>query len=258
LAAYGQLKAAQSQLIQAAKMEVIGRLASGVAHEVKNPLSIILMGIGYLSKEIRSDDEEVRFTLENMKNAVKRADYIIKGLLDFSRVSKMEVAPHDLNSVVEKALGLVKYECDKYHVEVIKDFKEGMPYIVMDKNKIEQVFVNIFLNAIQAMSEGGTLTIRTYSRKLIELGEGVGHRKEDIFKTGELVAIVEVEDTGPGIPQDVLDKIFDPFFTTKHNKGGTGLGLSVVKSIIDMHKGKIKIENKKQGGGVIVTVMLRI
>jgi PAS domain S-box-containing protein len=257
--AYDQLRAAQSQLIQAAKMEVIGRLASGIIHEVKNPLAIILMGVGYLSgREEYTKNEEIRLALENMKEAAKRADYTIKGLLDFSRISQMEVAPYDLNSIVEKALGLVEYQIVKNHIEVTRDFGKNIPYVTMDKNKIEQAFVNILLNAIQAMPKGGKLTVRTYLKKLLEVGERVGRRKDDTFELGEEVAVVEVEDTGPGIPEEILDKIFDPFFTTKSSKGGTGLGLSIVKSIIDMHNGKIKIENKKEGQGAKATIILKI
>lgn len=257
-ATYEQLKEAQSQLIQAAKMEVVGRLASGVAHEVKNPLATILMGIEYLSKAVQAGTEDIRYAFENMRDAVKKADYIIKGLLDFSRVTQLDLSPQHLNPVVEQALALVRHECNKYHVEVSKGLKEDIPEVNIDRNKIEQVLVNLFLNAIQAMADGGRLTIRTYVRELTEMEEGVGNRKEDIFRPGETAAIVEIEDTGTGIPEDILDKIFDPFFTTKRAKGGTGLGLSVVRSIIDLHKGKIKIGNKKEGRGTTATVMFKI
>ncbi len=257
-ATYEQLKEAQSQLIQAAKMEVVGTLASGVAHEVKNPLATILMGIEYLSKAVQVTTEDIRCAFENMRDAVKKADYIIRGLLDFSRVTQLDLSPQHLNPVVEQALALVRHECNKYHVEVSKDLKVDMPEVNIDRNKIEQVFVNLLLNAVQAMADGGRLTIRTYVRELTETEEGAGQRKEDIFRPGETTVIVEIEDTGTGIPEDILDKIFDPFFTTKRAKGGTGLGLSVVRSIIDLHNGKIKIANKKEGRGAIATVMFKI
>lgn len=226
--AYHELKETQTQLIQVAKMQVVGGLASGVAHEVKNPLAIILQGVDYLSSKIKTADDNVSFALQNIHDAVKRADTIIKGLLDFSSISRMELKPQSLNSVLDNALLLLKNQFTRYHIHVIEDFGKDMPDIIIDKNRIEQVFINIFINAIQAMPDGGTLTVRTFLK-----GSTLG---------------VEVEDTGKGILEDILDKVFDPFFTTKRNIGGTGLGLSIVKNIIEMHKGTIKIENKKEGG----------
>jgi signal transduction histidine kinase len=127
----------------------------------------------------------------------------------------------------------------------------------VDKNRIEQVFINISMNAAQAMPNGGTLIFRTYTKILSQSDKGVGRRKEDIYKVGETVVLAEVGDTGPGIPEDYLDKIFDPFFTTKRGKGGTGLGLSSVKNIMELHKGQIEIRNN-ESGGTKVTLVFKI
>ncbi len=239
-AAYDRLKEVQDQLVQAAKMEVVGGLASGVAHEVKNPLAIILQGIDYLAKKVKAKDENSHAALMRMRIAVKKANAIIKGLLDFSFTTKLDFTSQDLNEVIEAALLLVSYEIGKYHIEVVKEFKKDIPEVKIDKNKAEQVFINIFLNAINHMPKGGQLTIRTYTTV-----------------TDKKMVCADIEDTGPGIPANILDKVFDPFFTTRRGLGGTGLGLTITKSIIEMHKGKITVENKKDGHGVKVSLMFK-
>jgi len=228
-----ELKAAQSQLIQAEKLQVVGTLASGVAHEAKNPLAIIVQGIDYLSKKIGTDEENISLTLKYMTDASKRANNIIKGLLDFSSLSEVNLRLENLNSVIEDSLLLIKNSLSQYNIEVIKDFENDISEIKLDKNRIEQVLINIFMNSIQAMSRGGQLKIKTYQEKTEEKRKGV---------------VVEIEDTGRGIPEEILGKIFDPFFTTKRSTGGTGLGLAIVRNIIEMHEGKITLQNKNTGG----------
>ena len=237
--AHSELKATQFRLTQAKKMQIIGKLASGVAHEVKNPLAIIVQGIDYLSKKVKIDDKNVTLTLSDMIDAAERANDIIKGLLDFSSLSKVELKLENLNSIIESSLLLVKNYLNLYHIELVKDFEKNIPQIMLDKNRIEQVFINLFMNAIQAMPRGGQLRVRTYVQETKKEGKTV---------------VSEIEDTGPGIPEDVLGKIFEPFFTTKHGKEGTGLGLSIVKNIIEMHNGKIDIQDKKSGGLKATTI----
>jgi signal transduction histidine kinase len=255
--AYNQLKIYQSHLIEAEKMDTVGRLASGVAHEVKNPLAIILQGIEYLSTMISSDNKDVAFALRSINDAIIRADKVVKGLLDFSTISEISMAQENLNSVIESALVLVKNYTLRHKIELIADLGREVPSVDIDRNRIEQVLVNLFINAIDAMPDGGQLEIMTYAKKLTEPGENIGIRKEDTFKLGETVVIAEVKDSGSGMPEDVLRKIFDPFFTTKRSRGGTGLGLSIVRNIMDMHGGKIKIENRKDVRGVKATLIFK-
>jgi len=255
--AYAELKQTQAQLIQAEKAEVIRRLASGVAHEVKNPLAIIHIGIDYLSANPSLDNENVSLTFKYMKEAVGRADNIISGLLNFSRVAEIKRAPENLNSIIEGALLLVKTLFDRYHIEVINEFGKDILSLNLDKSRIEQVFLNLFINAIDVMPGGGQFKIRTYNKELTEVSEEVGRGEGDIFKPGDTAVIAEIEDTGTGIPEGILDKIFDPFFTTKQNKGGTGLGLSIVRSITEVHDGRIKIENRKDRSGVRVALIFK-
>ncbi|MDP1853187.1 MAG: ATP-binding protein [Candidatus Omnitrophota bacterium] len=256
--AFLELKAAQTQLVQAEKWQVVGRLASGIAHEVKNPLAVILTGVEYLTM-LLNDDKEIMLTLGQMKNAVERADNIIRGILDFSRISKLDITVQELSSIVCNSLIFMENHFEKNHIEVATDLQKDIPNIEVDLNKIDQVFVNLFMNAVNAMPEGGTLLVRTYAKQLFDISEyaGVGRRAGDAFKIGDTVAVAEIEDTGTGIPEHVLDKLFEPFFTTRRTTGGTGLGLSISKNIIDMHGGAIYIENKKEGHGVKVTVVFK-
>jgi signal transduction histidine kinase len=251
-----ELKAAQLQLFQAEKLESVGRLAAGVAHEVKNPLAIILQAVNYLSRHLPTNGNNVAMVLQEVDNAVKRANFIVRGLLDFSAANELNLNTEQLNSMLEQSLLLVKHELDKYHVNVVRELSECLSPVKLDRNKIEQVFVNIFMNAIHAMPEGGTLAIKTYANQLTKVDHNVGSRKADHLRIGETVVMVEVEDTGTGIPNDQLAEIFDPFFTTKSTGKGTGLGLTVTKKIIDLHGGTINIRNRKEGG-VRATVMFK-
>ncbi|MBI3615077.1 MAG: PAS domain S-box protein [Candidatus Omnitrophica bacterium] len=252
-----ELKATQLQLIQAAKMESVGRLAAGVAHEVKNPLAVILQGLSYLSKPLaNSEDGNIPIAINYAKDAVRRADVVIRGLLDFSALKELEIRPGELHPVIEQALLLVKHELDKHHIRLVRKFDPNLPLVPLDKNKMEQVFVNLLVNAIQAMPGGGTLTLRTSVKQLAQNSGIKGTGRENGPETAESAAAVEIEDTGVGIPQEILPKIFDPFFTTKPTGKGTGLGLSVTKNIIQLHGGMIDIRNR-EGGGVKVTLFLK-
>jgi PAS domain S-box-containing protein len=251
------LKAAQMQLIQAEKMESIGTLAAGVAHEVKNPLAILQMGINYLAKKNQSGDDNVAMVLQEMKEAITRADSIMRGLLDFAASKQLAVKPEDFNQLILDTLKMVRHELNKNRIEVVKDLAEPLPKVAVDKTQIQQVFVNLFVNAIHAMPQGGRLSVRTYAKQMTETTHHEGSRKADHFWVGDTAVVAEVEDTGTGIPQGLLSKIFDPFFTTKPTGVGTGLGLPVSRKIIELHGGAIDIKNKPEGGGVRVTVLLK-
>ena len=244
-----ELKATQLQLIQSAQFESVGQLAAGVAHEVKNPLHIIQQALAYLSRApLPADDGNVALVLGKMDNAVKRADRVIKGLLDFSAPSAIDLTPADLNPVVEESLLLVNHELVKAHVTVVKELGESLPPFKLDRQKMEQVFVNLFINAVHAMPAGGTLTVKTYAERLTEFGPDLERRKTDQFRIGETLVVAEVLDTGTGIPTEKLDRLFDPFFTTKPPGQGTGLGLSVARKILELHQGTIEISNRQEGG----------
>jgi PAS domain S-box-containing protein len=250
-----ELKAAQLQLIQAAKLESVGTLAAGVAHEVKNPLQTILMGLDYLQNNLPASDGNKKQVLGDMRDAVTRANAIIQELLQLSAQREFELKREDLNLLLERALSLLNNEFIASHIKVARRMGASLPRVSIDRSKMEQVFINLFINAVQAMPEGGVLTVTT----------GVGRFSADLdvapvacpqFHRGDPVVIAEVQDTGPGIAQEHLPRIFDPFFTTKPVGVGVGLGLSVVKKIVDFHCGAIGIKNAT-GGGVLATVVLK-
>jgi signal transduction histidine kinase len=253
---HGELKAAQLQLIQAAKMESIGTLAAGVAHEVKNPLATITMGLNYLEKKASSEDKNTTMVLSEIRDAIGRADKITRGLLDFAAAHQLDVRAEDLNRILEQTLVLLRHEMNQQQIELATHFEPDLPRVGIEKNQIQQVLVNVFMNAIQAMGRGGKLRVRTSRRRLTQSLHEEGSRSSKQFFVGDMAVVVEIEDTGPGIPEENLAKIFDPFFTTKPTGVGTGLGLPVSKKIIELHGGTIDITNRPEGG-VHVTIMLR-
>ena len=249
-AANDALKEAQLHLIHAEQMQSVGRLAAGVAHEVKNPLAVLRLGVDFFSQFPADSNASVPQVIEDMTLAIKRADTIIMGLLDFSVPGKLNLQSVDVNGIVDKSLALLRHELVARGYTVEREFAATSPRVQMDAHKIEQVFVNLLTNAIHAMPGGGTLTVRTRARQLQpeEVVHDAGARDGSGFHVGENVVCVEVEDTGAGIPADKVGQIFDPFFTTKETGKGTGLGLTVARKIVELHGGTLDIRNRPEGG----------
>lgn len=259
-ASHRQLKDAQGQLIQAEKLQSIGRLAAGVAHEVKNPLAIIRMGLDHLTQEIAETNVEGQLTLRDMREAIQRADGIILGLLDFARPRELNTKPHDLNSVVEQTVSMVRLAAKKSKVKLVREIAPDLPSIWIDPDKIKQVLLNLVTNSIHAVSqEGGTVTVRTRLKTLEaeDISTVRDARVAHAFHAGQQVILLEVRDNGPGIPADKISQIFDPFFTTKEPGKGTGLGLSVTRKLVEMHGGILEIRNRKSGG-VVASIWLKV
>lgn len=245
---HSDLQLAHWKLIEAEKLEAVGQLAAGVAHEVKNPLMTLLTGVHYLLQHAPTADGNVKSLLDDMHEAVKRADAVITGLLDFSTPRELTLAPEDLNAVVERSAGLVKHEVTKARVTLDLDLSAELPPLALDVFKLQQVLVNVLTNAAHATPPGGTITVRTYRRAVPLTSEVPESTQPDRFEAGDEVIIMEVDDTGSGIPEDALGKLFDPFFTTKPTGKGTGLGLAVSRQIIEMHGASINIGNRPEGG----------
>lgn len=245
-----QLQDAQAQLIHAEKMESIGRLSAGVAHEVKNPLAIIQMGADYLS-QVMTPGGGVGEVIADIDDAVHRADQVIKGLLDFSHDDELELKPGDINAVVEDSLRLVGHEFRQRDIQVVTELAPALPPVAMDANRIQQVLINILMNAAQAMENTGRVRICS------GLGENTPNLENYLFPAGESVLRLTIADNGSGISEENLAKLFDPFFTTKPVGEGTGLGLSVSRNIIELHGGKLDICNAP-GGGAQVTIEFRL
>ena len=253
-AAHHELRGVQLQLIEAEKMKLVGRLAAGVAHEVKNPLAVVKMGTEFLFMHEMAVDPDVKETLTGMADAVQRADTVIRGLLDFSAPKTLEVRPESINAVLERALTLVRGDLKGIAVE--RELTRSLPVVQLDVGKISQVFINLLTNAAHAMESGGIILVRTYAKQLTGVGTNVSDQLVESFRVGQTLVVVEIDDTGHGIPEDKLPKIFEPFYTTKPTGKGTGLGLSVVKTIVDLHGATIDLRNLPSGG-TRATIMFR-
>ena len=217
----------EQRLVQADKLSSIGLLAAGVAHEVNTPLAVISTYAQMLAKQV-SEDSQKSLILDKIAKQTFRASEIVNSLLNFSRTSSTTYAEVNLNRVIQETLSLLEHQLQKSGIQVKTDLDAGLSPVYGNSGKLQQVFLNLFLNARDAMTAGGTLEIRTW--------------------TDEASAKIEVTDTGTGIAAEHLNRIYDPFFTTKAARKGTGLGLSVSYGIIQEHGGSIEVSNRQSGG----------
>jgi two-component system NtrC family sensor kinase len=233
------------QMIRADRLATLGELAAGIAHEIKNPLAGIAGATQVLAREFADDDPRKPVTQEILK-LIERLDTTIKDLLNFARPSVPEIAVTDLEDLLSKTLFLIERmpERKKQGVEIVVDSDPEMPGVPVDPDQLRQVFLNIGVNAIQAMPEGGTLTVSLRSEADQELREI--HPAEDFV-------MVSFADSGQGIEEDKLRSIFTPFFTTKTQ--GTGLGLPITMRIIEQHGGRITVESTV-GKGTVFRIYL--
>ncbi len=241
--AYAKLEEAQTGLVQSEKLAALGRFSSGIAHEVKNPLGIILGGIEFLELKLKSSDQVVRTALKKIKESTLRADGIVRNLLKFARPSQVKKEVCEPRDLVEDTLSLLKYRVSLINIDIITDFSKEKLYIEIDKNQMGQVLFNLLMNAIEAMENGGVLRVKTYKKTI-----------EDFNSTKE-VCTIDIVDTGEGISKENIEKLFEPFFTTKRDKKGTGLGLSMSKMIVQHHKGSLELESEI-GKGTTARIIL--
>jgi PAS domain S-box-containing protein len=244
--AYDILRETREQLIQKDKMASLGRLASGIAHEIRNPMEIILMGIDYLETSIPEDNETGRKSIDRIYNAVDRVNIIINDILKFSRKTTFVIETVNVCSLMEDVMKLTGHHLRKNNVSVKKDYPAAEIETGANRNMLEQVILNILYNAVDAMEDAPTkeLAIRICEITVSDVGYKTGYRQTDYFKVGEKMVVIEIIDTGKGMDEAVSRKIFEPFFTTKETGKGTGLGLSLAHMIIDRMKGTIDVESR--------------
>ena len=200
------------------------------------------MGLDYLESQFPDRGEATSCTLHDMRDAVLRADGITRDLLQFSKASEFDRQPAQLHDVLKRSLSLIHVELKKSQIQVVQHSADDLPLVSIDTRKIQQVLINLMINSIQAMGSSGELTLTTATGICSELFPP-DFMHAIPFKPDESVVTLTLRDDGPGIAEYDLPQIFDPFFTTKGGKGGNGLGLSVVKKIIDLHGASIHFRN---------------
>jgi len=264
-----KLKQAQEELIRTEKLASIGRFAAGVAHEVGNPLGAILGYTSILQKE-GMDREESKDYLKRIEKEIDRINRIVRELLDFARPSKFEIKDVEIHLVIENTLSLLSYQKNFKNIESRLDLQSDLPKIKGDESQLSQVFMNIILNAVDAMPNGGILTIQTRTHIVEALDEDRLQRvyprrrrgdpmESDYsrkrkanpltalfkkFSEGDQLVEIRISDTGIGIRKENLENIFDPFFTTKAPDKGTGLGLSISLRIVESLRGEIRVTSE--------------
>jgi len=233
------LRATQEDLIQAEKLTSLGQMAASIAHEVNNPLAGVLVYTQLLTKKIAGDNISKEIALDylsKMDSELTRSAKLIRNLLDFARQTPPTLRTVDINEVVNRALDLAAHSAELQNIQVMKELNPSLPKLMADFDQLQQVCTNLILNAIQAMPDGGRLTIHT-----------------SVDSNGQLR--IAVQDTGCGISPENMRKLFTPFFTTKGKGKGVGLGLAVAYGIIQRHQGRIEVQSK-EGEGTTFTIYL--
>ena len=231
-----ELEKTQLQLLQSEKMASLGKLAAGVAHQINNPLGGITL-YAKLALEEYELEEALRQDLGRILKDAERCRDTVKELLEFTRQTRHLMRPHDINEVISRTLFLLENQSLFQNIEIEKKFGDSLPPVHADIQQLNHLFMNIILNAAQAMDGKGELRIETAR------------------VSGKEQISIEISDTGPGIPEDIIPHIFDPFYTTKEEGQGTGLGLSLAYGIVENHGGRITAHNKSGGGAAFITVL---
>jgi signal transduction histidine kinase len=235
-----ELERSQEHLLQSGKWAMVGKLAAGVAHSIRNPLTSVNMRLFSLKRSLAMSSSQQE-DFEVISEEIRHIDTIVRNFLEFSRPPKLKMQRVSPSDVVDMALVLLRYRLESYGVEVELNRAHRLPEIWADPDQLKEVLVNLVLNACEVMVNGGVITIREEEKGEPPLGPAV---------------VIRVSDTGPGIPESVQDKVFQPFFSTKEE--GTGLGLSIASRIIEEHGGRLELESIKQQGATFnITLPIR-
>lgn len=225
-----------SELWQTAELATIGELAASITHELNNPLATVILAIGSLFMELPQGDPK-RQSLEVIAREVGRMRNLIANLPQFGRGSQSKKSILDVRKEIERTANLIHYDPHKHHIVVVREFASNVPPVRADRQQLQQLFLNLFINAKDAMPQGGRLTVRVETSLALKQ------------------IIVEVADTGVGIPHEILPRVLEPFFTTKPEGKGAGLGLAICRRIVQEHHGTLNITSEV-GTGTTVRIML--
>lgn len=234
-------KQLQGQLLQSQKMESVGTLAGGIAHDFNNIVAIILGHISLLNDSAGLDDK-AKQRVRIIENSARKAGQIVSKLMSFSRKASFEILPVNLNNIIKDTVELCETMARSRKVAIKMETGDNIPHIHADSNQMEQVLMNLFVNAMDAMPDGGTIIIGT---EFVEIERN--NHVHPLLSSGKYI-LIKVTDTGIGIPEEIKDKIFNPFFTTKGPGKGTGLGLAMVYGIVKEHKGVLNVKSKTGKG----------
>ena len=222
---YADLRASKDEVVRSEKQAFTGRIAASIAHEIRNPLTNVIMSVQHLAKAFKSSDPRVKHVEIVLRNA-ERINYLITELLNCARPPKLDMRAYDIHKLLENVLAATKTKINSQKIKVVKSFVSKPVVISLDKEQVERAFQNIVINAVEAMPKAGQLTIMT-------------QHDGNIF-------VVKIQDTGKGIPDGDIIRIFDPFFSSK--QGGVGLGLTICYGVIVSHHGTIEVESKLKAG----------
>jgi signal transduction histidine kinase len=227
-----ELKTSRDRLVQSERLAAVGQLSAGIAHEIRNPLTSMKMTIQLLKRKL--NDETVKESLHVVLDEINRLEIIVNGILDFARPMELTLEKANIANVIDEVLKLMKPNLTHKKIEIIEEIEsQSISETMIDINKMKQVFMNIILNSIQAMPNGGDLKV---------------HYEQD----NEAIKI-EISDSGEGMSKDISDRVFEPFFSAK--SGGTGLGLTNAKRIIELHKGEVFIDSIKDKGTKVTLIL---
>lgn len=248
IAAEREKEALDASLLQSSKMMALGRLAAGIAHEINNPLSVIKEKAGWLRDLLEEEDisssknfQEFADAVEKIEYHVDRARTVTHRLLGFARRMEPVQESVDLHKVLDESISFIENEALHRNIKIIRNFDPKVPLITTDPSQLQQIFLNILNNAVDAVDKDGTIWVDTYYNDL------------------QKQLVIQISDSGPGIPEEIIDKIFDPFVTTKALGKGTGLGLSITYSIVQKLGGRITAENSpEEGKGAVFTIILPV
>ena len=237
--AHLELELSREHLLQAEKMAMVGKLAAGVAHSIRNPLTSVKMRLFSLNRSLELNDYQ-KEDFQVITEEIRHTDTIVQNFLEFARPPKLKMQLVSPSAVVDQTLQLLEHRLKSYDVDVQVNRKQPLPEIEIDPEQLKEVFVNLIENACEAMEQGGSIVIT----------------EETIPRPSNPAALIRLSDTGPGISESIREKLFEPFFTTKEE--GTGLGLSIALRIVEEHQGRLDVTSKEdQGTTFTITLPLK-